>query len=193
MSPRKHTVDATKGVLEIDWPFFGELSRGLALKVARAYDPDLVICIATAGVIPGAVIAAILSREFHSIVVSRRYRSAREREAPTIFGNAPAETRGKRVERRIPRCGLQLVAAAAAQHRLRETVVHVNGLIERRALGADAAQIGRGIGNALHAHHLSVTDFGPQAAANAAIRTDRLARRRAMVERAGFQTLPLHK
>ena len=59
MSPRKRTVDASKGVLEIEWPFFGELSRGLALKVARAYDPDIVIGIATAGVIPGAVIAAI--------------------------------------------------------------------------------------------------------------------------------------
>ena len=97
MSPRKHTVDASKGVLEIDWPFFGELSRGLALKVARAYDPELVIGIATAGVIPGAVIAAILGREFHSISVSRRYRSARQREVPTIFGNAPAEARGKSV------------------------------------------------------------------------------------------------
>ena len=97
MSPRKHTVDATKGVLEIDWPFFGELSRGLALKVARAYDPEVVIGIATAGVIPGAVIAAILGREFHSIIVSRRYRSARQREMPTVFGNAPAEARGKRV------------------------------------------------------------------------------------------------
>jgi len=97
MSPRKHTVDATKGVLEIDWPFFGELSRGLALKVARAYDPELVIGIATAGVIPGAVIAAILGREFHSIIVSRRYKAARARAAPTIFGNAPPEARGKRV------------------------------------------------------------------------------------------------
>ena len=55
MSPRKHTVDAAKGVLEIEWPFFGELSRGLALRVARAYDPEIVIGIATAGVIPGAV------------------------------------------------------------------------------------------------------------------------------------------
>ena len=72
MSPRKHTVDAAKGVLEIEWPFFGELSRGLALKVARAYDPEMVIGIATAGVIPGAVIAAILGREFHSLVVSRK-------------------------------------------------------------------------------------------------------------------------
>lgn len=97
MSPRKHTVDATKGVLEIDWPFFGEMSRGLALKVARAYDPELVIGIATAGVIPGAVIAAILGREFHSIIVSRRYKATRAREAPTIFGHAPAEARGKRV------------------------------------------------------------------------------------------------
>lgn len=97
MSPRKHTVDATKGVLEIDWPFFGELSRGLALKVARAYDPELVIGIATAGVIPGAVIAAILGREFHSIIVSRRYKATRAREAPTVFGNAPSDVKGRKV------------------------------------------------------------------------------------------------
>jgi hypoxanthine phosphoribosyltransferase len=97
MSPRKLTVDATKGVMEIEWPFFGELSRGLALKVARAYDPEIVIGIATAGVIPGAVIAAILGREFHSLVVSRKYRSAREREVPEVFGSAPREVRGKRV------------------------------------------------------------------------------------------------
>ena len=97
MSPRKHTVDAAKGVLEIEWPFFGELSRGLALKVARAYDPEIVIGIATAGVIPGAVIAAILGREFHSLVVSRKYRTSRAREAPEVFGSAPKEVRGKRV------------------------------------------------------------------------------------------------
>jgi len=97
MSPRKHTVDAAKGVLEIEWPFFGELSRGLALKVARAYDPEIVIGIATAGVIPGAVIAAILGREFHSLVVSRKYKASRTREAPEIFGSAPKEVRGRRV------------------------------------------------------------------------------------------------
>ena len=97
MSPRKRTVDATKGVLEIEWPFFGELSRGLALKVSRAYDPEIVIGIATAGVVPGAVIAAILGREFYSFMVSRKYRSERGREAPEIFGSAPAEVRGKRV------------------------------------------------------------------------------------------------
>ena len=97
MSPRKRTVDAAKGVLEIEWPFFGELSRGLALKVARGYDPEIVVGIATAGVIPGAVIAAILGREFHSLVVSRKYKAARAREAPEVFGSAPREVKGHRV------------------------------------------------------------------------------------------------
>jgi uncharacterized protein len=69
----------------------------LALKVARAYDPELVIGVATAGVIPGAVIAAILGREFHSLIVSRRFQASEERETPQIFGSAPKEARGRRV------------------------------------------------------------------------------------------------
>jgi hypoxanthine phosphoribosyltransferase len=97
MSPRKRTVDLAKGVLEIEWPFFGELSRGLALKVAREYDPEVVIGIATAGVIPGAVIAAIMGKEFHSLVVSRKFGSTLARETPAIFGSAPKEVRGRRV------------------------------------------------------------------------------------------------
>src|SRR6478735_11578818 len=97
MSPRKRTIDATKGVLEIEWPFFGELSRGLALKVARAYDPEIVVGIATAGVIPGAVIAAILGREFHSMVVSRRFGADSVRETPAVLGSAPSSVRDRRV------------------------------------------------------------------------------------------------
>ena len=97
MSPRKTTVEQSKGVFEVEWPMFGELSRALALKVVRAYDPEIIVGIATAGVVPGAVIAAILDREFHSIVVSRRYQSEVVRETPEIFGVAPAAVRGRRV------------------------------------------------------------------------------------------------
>jgi hypoxanthine phosphoribosyltransferase len=97
MSPRRTTVDQAKGVLEVEWPLFGELSRALALKVARTYDPDLVVGIATAGVVPGAVIAAILGREFHSMIVSRRYRSESVRETPAVLGAVPHEVRGRRV------------------------------------------------------------------------------------------------
>ena len=97
MSPRKATADRAKGVLEVDWPFFGELSRALALKVARAWDPQIVIGVATAGVIPGATIAAILDREFHSMLISRRYRAEGIRDTPAVFGQVPTEVRGKRV------------------------------------------------------------------------------------------------
>ena len=97
MSPRRTTLEQAKGVFEVEWPLFGELSRALALKVVRSYDPELVVGIATAGVVPGAVIAAILDREFHSIVVSRRYQSESARETPEIFGAVPTAVRGRRV------------------------------------------------------------------------------------------------
>ena len=41
--PRRYSVDPNKGVLNVEWPLFGELSRALALKVARAYDPEIVV------------------------------------------------------------------------------------------------------------------------------------------------------
>ena len=97
MSPRRQTVDPSQGVLHVEWPLFGELSRALALKVSREYDPDMVVGVATAGVVPGAVVAAMLGREFHSIVISRKFRAEEYRETPAIFGAAPAEVRGKRV------------------------------------------------------------------------------------------------
>ena len=34
MSPRRTSFDRSKGVIDVEWPFFGELSRGLALKVS---------------------------------------------------------------------------------------------------------------------------------------------------------------
>ena len=97
MSPRKQTIEPSEGVLHVEWPLFGELSRALALKVSREYDPQIVVGVATAGVIPGAVIAAMLGREFHSIIVSRKFRAETVRATPAVFGAAPAEVRDKRV------------------------------------------------------------------------------------------------
>jgi len=59
-----------RGVLQVDWALFGELCRVLALKVFRDYDPHVVIGIARAGVIPGAVVASILQRDFASIAIT---------------------------------------------------------------------------------------------------------------------------
>ncbi len=90
MSPRRTTTEPSKGIFEVEWPLFGELSRALALKVVRSYDPELIVGVATAGVVPGAVIAAILDREFHSIVVSRRYQI---RNTEYVVGSSPELTR----------------------------------------------------------------------------------------------------
>jgi hypoxanthine phosphoribosyltransferase len=90
--PRR-PLDATRGVLEIDWPLFGELCRALALKVAREYDPECVVGIAKAGVIPGAVVASILEREFASMTVTRRAVGA----MPVLVSGPPASLGGRRV------------------------------------------------------------------------------------------------
>ena len=92
-----YSPDPSKGVLLVDWPLFGELSRALALKVARTWLPDMVVGVATAGVVPGAAVAAILDLPFHSILVSRRYSADTVRETPAVFGAAPGDVRGKRV------------------------------------------------------------------------------------------------
>lgn len=83
----------TRGVMEVDWPFFGELCRGLALKVWRDYEPDLVVGIANAGVIPAAVIAGILRVDFASVALTRR----REGEAPSLISRPTLSPRGHRV------------------------------------------------------------------------------------------------
>src|SRR5438445_12327038 len=70
-APRPRNARATRkaphGVPEGDWPFFGEMCRALALKIFRDYDPDVVIGIPRAGVIPGAAGAGILPRAFASL------------------------------------------------------------------------------------------------------------------------------
>ena len=96
MPPRRPVEDPAKGRLDVEWPLFGELARALALKVSRAWDPELVVGVATAGVIPGAVIAAILDRDFRSILVTRRL-PVGVRETPAVLGAAPHEVRGRRV------------------------------------------------------------------------------------------------
>jgi uncharacterized protein len=82
-----------RGVLEVDWPFFGEICRALALRVAREYQPEIVLGIAKAGVIPGVVIASILQTEFSSMAVTRRDADS----SPVLVSGPPPSIRGRRV------------------------------------------------------------------------------------------------
>lgn len=96
-SRRPAAPAAPRETMIVEWPLFGELSRALALKVSKAFDPELVVGVATAGVVPGAVVAAMLDRPFHSIIVSRRFRSDTVRETPAVLSAAPADVINRRV------------------------------------------------------------------------------------------------
>ena len=89
--------DQDDGILELSWELFGELCRALAVRVARDYDPEVIVGIAAAGVIPGAVIAAILQKEFHAIKITRRDEDDRPRQRPEILSAAPPQVAGRRV------------------------------------------------------------------------------------------------
>jgi hypoxanthine phosphoribosyltransferase len=86
-------LDQHRDVLEVDWTFFGELCRALALRISGEYDPELVLGITKAGVIPGAVVASILQRDFASMGVTRVGASTR----PTLVIEPPPSVTGRRV------------------------------------------------------------------------------------------------
>jgi len=79
--------------LEVDWAFFGEICRALALRVAREYQPEVVLGIAKAGVIPGVVVASILQVEFSSMTVTRHTAG----QAPVLIAGPPGTIVGRRV------------------------------------------------------------------------------------------------
>jgi hypoxanthine phosphoribosyltransferase len=83
--------------MDISWEMFGELCRALALRVARDFQPEVVVGIARAGVIPGAVVASILRVDFHSMKISRKEGDEQVRERPAILSAAPTQASGKRV------------------------------------------------------------------------------------------------
>lgn len=91
--PRRPLPTQPRGVLEVDWPFFGEICRALALKVAHDYEPEVVLGIAKAGVIPGVVVASILQVEFASMAVTRRDAEGE----PILVTGPPPSIRGRRV------------------------------------------------------------------------------------------------
>jgi len=86
-----------KQYFQISWEMFGELCRALALRVARDYEPDVVVGIARAGVVPAGGMASILRTDLFALTISRRKGSDQVRERPEILSAAPSQLRGKRV------------------------------------------------------------------------------------------------
>lgn len=98
VDPTNHAALPNPGeFLDLSWEMFGELCRALALKVARDFDPDLVVGIARAGVIPGAVVASILRKDFYALTISRREGGEVVRDRPAVLSAAPLQCQRKKV------------------------------------------------------------------------------------------------
>ncbi|MFQ5702611.1 MAG: phosphoribosyltransferase [Gemmatimonadales bacterium] len=82
-----------RDILDIDWAFFGELCRSLALRIQGHYDPELVLGITKAGVIPGVVVASIMQRDFASMGVTR----LGDAVSPTLVTEPPPGVAGRRI------------------------------------------------------------------------------------------------
>ncbi len=80
-------------LLEVEWSFFGEICRALAVRVARGYDPEIIVGIAKAGAVPAAIIATILQRELVAITIGRPSEGAK----PELTAGPPPHLKGRRV------------------------------------------------------------------------------------------------
>jgi hypoxanthine phosphoribosyltransferase len=79
--------------LDVSWELFGELCRVLALRVDQDYSPEVIVGIATAGVIPAAVIADLMGADFYGMKITRRAAG----DLPELISTAPVQAAGKRV------------------------------------------------------------------------------------------------
>lgn len=93
---RSPAFAGTQGRFDLSWELFGEMCRVLAMRVARDYRPDIVIGIATAGVMPAATVAAMLEADFEAMKISRRDGDS-FRSQPRVMSATPVVCRGKRV------------------------------------------------------------------------------------------------
>jgi len=85
-----------KGIEEISWERFGELSRALTEQLADK-KIDIVIGIARAGVFPATAVACALRRELYPVRVTRRVNDVVQYESPIWRVDVPATVANQRV------------------------------------------------------------------------------------------------
>ncbi len=85
-----------KGIDEISWERFGELSRALTEHLSGK-KIDIVIGIARAGLFPATAVACALRRELYPVRVTRRVNDVVQYESPIWRVDVPATVAGQRV------------------------------------------------------------------------------------------------
>jgi len=79
------------GVLNISWSDVARLCRHLVEKIEESFHPDVVVGITKGGVIPGAIIASMLGRDFYPVHVTRREQDVVTRHKPALLAKIPVD------------------------------------------------------------------------------------------------------
>jgi len=83
---------------ELTWAQCDQLAVGLAKESGQEFEPDAVVGVVHGGVYVGGAVARALGCEFFPVRIARRSRDkGSAREAPRIYGEMPAELKGRRV------------------------------------------------------------------------------------------------
>jgi hypoxanthine phosphoribosyltransferase len=85
-----------KGIEEISWEQFGELSRTLTEQLADK-KIDIVIGVARAGLFPATAVACMLRGELYPVRVTRRVNDVVQYESPIWRVDVPSTVAGRRV------------------------------------------------------------------------------------------------
>ena len=97
MRPNRELDHAHDGVHAIDWAEFAALCRQLAREVVGAGGCDCVVGIARGGAIVGAVISAMLRKDYYPIRLSRRHAGARAKMTTRVPIPPSRDVAGRRV------------------------------------------------------------------------------------------------
>jgi hypoxanthine phosphoribosyltransferase len=93
---RSYDYSHRKGIEEISWERFGELSRILTEKLGDK-QIDIVIGIARAGLFPATALACALRRELYPVRVTRRVNDVVQYKSPIWRVDVPSTVAGQRV------------------------------------------------------------------------------------------------
>lgn len=93
---RPYDYSQRKGIEEISWEHFGELSKDLAEQLAGK-GIDLVIGIARAGLFPATAVACALRRELYPVRVTRRVDDVVQYKSPVWRVDVPEAAAGRTV------------------------------------------------------------------------------------------------
>lgn len=94
---RAERTARTNKVVELTWAEIDRFTQGLARTIAKTFKPEVVIGVAHGGVFVGRAIATELGCAFYPVRISRRSRDKQVWHRPRLFGEMPAEIKGKRV------------------------------------------------------------------------------------------------